>query len=635
MRQQPDANDVDTLRYTLKNTNHQFIILPYPGFSINAANGVDKGMLVQNHSMVFDYIPNKGASGTDNFLFETGTGKKRLVIIKLINKVQNSTSVRDDKFYTPKNTPIHFDVLANDLSSNFPITTWSSALVHDTLGLFSYTPPTNFSGEKNFTYTVYYGGGYSSVGKIKIFVGNFKPQQTLDYNFNTDKNTSLVLEYDVPIEGYSFEVADNPNFGTLEVFNDNTTLDIDCNVISAKSYLVYTPDMGYYGTDSLAVTYKVVNNDSIVYKLYINILDSAQDSLCKCVGADCIWQGDMNGDGRVSVQDLLSLGRYIGLKGNNRDNMEYPYWAGQKGEDWIYTQPNGTNTKHVDADGDGIVSVSDSLSISNNYGGIHNLVPDEILGIKDYAFTLVPNSTELDSGDLLVIDILIGTSTAPVVDVFGLAFGLNFSPSLIDSASLSGHFETNGWFGRTSPTLQMMRQPQEGKVHMAFTRTGSIVDDEADGFRPIGVSGNGKIGQLSFIVEDELDGFKSTKPYITRRIKTENIGIELSEGERYLLPDTYVDVRINLDKSTPTPTEDKLLVFPNPAKQVVNLHFNGRNIIKAYKMADLYGNIVSQQSSLNDNALSILTASYPSGIYVLQVQTSQGLITKKVEIITN
>ncbi|MBC7886031.1 MAG: T9SS type A sorting domain-containing protein [Saprospiraceae bacterium] len=627
-----DAPAVDTLRYTITNTSSQLIVLPFEGFGQNALNNPEKGSVSQVHPQIFKYIPNKGTSGEDNFLLSDANDNERLVIIKILIKTQNNSSVRDDRFYTPKNTAITFDVFANDLSSNFSISTFSSALSHDTLGVFSYTPPTGFSGEKNFSYTVNYGG-YTATGKIRMTIGNYQPQQDIAYSFDTDKNTSLVLEYKVPVSGYSFEHLNDPLFGTLEIFNDSTSLDIDCNSIQSKAVLLYTPENNYSGNDEFDVSYCIDNNPCVVYKVYVTITDSDQDSLCKCVGRDCVWYGDMNGDGRVSISDLLPLGRFLGLKGDPRSDLDYNYNAGQHGTDWGVNQPNGINTKHVDGNGDGILSTGDTTSIISNYGAVHNFVPKEVLAIKDYPFELIPNSTELDSGDLLLIDIVIGSNANPVKDIFGLAFELNFPPTMLDSASLYGHFDEDGWFGNSSPTLQMVRQPKKGTVHAGFTRTGNIVVDEVEGFRPLGVSGNGKIGQLTSIVVDEVEGFKSDDTYIIRRINTGNIEMEGADGEKYLLPDTYVDVRINLDNKTPVPSEDKLLVFPNPAKDFISLHFNGRNIIKGYKMTDIFGNIVSQQTVLEEQTVSIITKQYPTGIYFLQVVTTLGVISKKIEIV--
>ena len=633
LREDEQALAIDTFRYTLLNTSAQHIIMPFSGLQIDSINLAAKGSVSQLHDLVFYYNPNNGVSGTDDFLFTDEDGNSRLVIVKLINIPHNNSTVRDDKFYTAKNTSITFDVFANDLNSKFPISAHSSALVFDTLGVFTYTPPNNFSGERNFTYTVNYGGNNKYTGKIKMVIGNFQPQSNIEYIFNTDKNTSLALEYDVPVGGYSFNLVDSPLFGTVEIFNDSTTIDENCNQLTTKALILYTPDQNYYGSDEISVEYCIENNPCLLYKININVIDSNQDTLCKCVGSDCVWPGDLNGDGRVSVTDLLALGRFMGLTGASREDLPYSYRAGQHGQSWDLSQPNGIDTKHVDANGDGILTAADTTAISEYYASIHNLVPTEVLGIKDYPFFLIPNSTEIDSGDLLILNVVIGTETKPVVDIFGLAFGLNFLPSLIDSASLTGYFYRDGWFASTSPTLQMLKQPRAGTIHAAFTKVGSIAEDELDGIKPTGTSGNGIIGIISFIAEDELDGIRSDDEYVTRRISTNDIEMEDAAGEKFLLLDTYVDIRINKKKTTPVPTEDKLLAFPNPARENVNLHFNGRNTIKGYKMVDMFGNITGQMSNVDQQSVSINTKNYPSGIYLLQVVTTQGVITKKINIV--
>lgn len=630
MKRDDSPEQLDTLRYTLLNTKNQYIFLPTDEFFPDVLPV--KGLLTQSHPMVYNYVPIKGTSGTDTFTFTDSQGNSRVVIIQLINKSQNTSTARNDNFYTPKNTTIIFDVFANDLSANFPISSFSPGLIHDTLGVFSYTPPTGFSGIKNFTYTVNYGY-YKATAKISVAIGNYEPQIEYDYSFNTLKNNSVAISYDVPIDSYTINVLNNPQFGSIESFNDNGSISEDCNLIQSKSILLYTPDLNYYGSDSFDVEYCVVNNPCVVYKIYINIYDAQPDSLCHCKGQDCVWSGDMNGDGRVSVSDLISLGRFIGLSGVQRNDINYPFRSGQQADDWNYTQPNGINIKHIDANGDGLLSVEDTTAISDYYASIHNFVPNEVLAIKDYPFEIIPNTTELDSGDLLVLDIVIGSNSNPVLDVFGLAFGLSFSPSMIDSASLSGHFYQDGWFANGGPSLQMIKQPKEGFIHAGFTKTSGIVEDEADGFKPIGTSGNGKIGQIKFIVEDEADGFRAKDDFIIRRIYVNNITLEDAEGEQFLLPESYLDVKINLNKKTPVPSEEKLLIFPNPARDALSIHFNGRNTIQALKLFDSMGNLIDSRNDINAQSNTLNTETLPTGIYVLRLVTTEGVISKKIQIV--
>ncbi len=629
IRQTTDYPAIDSINYTILNTQSQVIELPDNNFSLQGSANL--GTLDFPVAFVAKYYPNKGAQGNERLVFTDASGNQRIVNIKVLNKDQNTSSIRDDIFYTSKNTAITFDVFANDLSNNFPIISYSDELTYDTMGIFTYTPPANFSGIKNFSYKVNYGQ-WQATGKITIYIGNYEPLTTEDYTFKTLKNDPLVLTYDVPINGYSFNVLNQPAYGTVEVFND-TRVGEGCDEFYSKSSIIYTPDYQYYGNDSFDIEYCVPGSTCKVYKLYINIVNAAPDTLCHCNGPDCVWAGDMNGDGRVSVTDLLSLGRFAGLSGHNRHDITYPFTSGQTSEDWTYDQPNGLNIKHIDANGDGIINESDMGAIHYNYGNVHQLVPEEVLAIKDYSFQLIPNSTEIDSGDMLILDIVLGTENKPVVDLFGLAFGLNINPKMIDTASLDVQYLTNSWFTRSHAYLSMTKQPKAGVLHTAITNVSPIAEDELEGFRPPGTSGFGSIGQAVMIAEDELEGFKTEDDFVIRRISTNGILLEGIDGERFVLPDTYVDIKVRKKQVIPVPTEDKLIVYPNPVKGKLTVHFNGRNIINSLIILDQLGKVVETRPGVKQQSIDINTSSYIDGVYFIQVLTETGVITKKVVVL--
>jgi hypothetical protein len=622
---------IDTLRFNLLNTHQKFLFMPDLGFK--PLTNPTKGQLTQVHDRVYSYVPFKGSTGTDMFTLSDSKGQKRVVIATLSDKSQNTTSVRDDQFYTPKNTAITFDVLANDLSSNFPISAYSAELVKVANGKFTYTPPVGFSGIKNFTYTVNYGT-FQSTGKVVLNVGNYAPQSTLEYRFNTLKNHALAVSYNVPIKGYSFKVLNQPQFGVAEVFDEKTSLQVECNTVSSKALLLYSPDQNYYGADSFDIEYCVPNNACVVYKVYVQVHDH-QLIACPCQGLDCVWAGDLNGDGRVSVSDLMPLGRFIGLGGSKRDDIKFPFSGGQAAKDWAYIQPNGLNIKHIDSNGDGLLSTADTTSISQNYGNIHSFVPDEVLAIKEYPFELIPNTTELDSGDLLILDVVVGSDKKPAIDVLGLAFALNFSPSIFVPGTLNAEIYSDSWLTKGNPSIHMVNKPKASSIHIGVVKAGAVVTDEVDGFKPPGASGNGKIGKIYAVVTDEVDGFRSKDSYITRRIVTDGIELEDADGVKFRIPDTFVDIRINKNNQTPVPSENKLLAFPNPASDAIQLHFNGNNIIKGFRMYNAMGSLMESMSDIERQSHTIQTSHLPQGVYLLQVVTTQGVISKKIKIVSS
>lgn len=629
IRQHNNYPTLDSVEYSILNSQSQVFTFPTQDFTLTSTT--ELGNLDFLTPFAAKYNPLHVVEGQERLTFTDANDNQKIVIINILNKEQNTSSVRDDVFYTPKNTSITFDVFANDLSENFPIVSYSQELTLDTLGVFTYNPPTDFSGVKFFNYKVNYGQ-WQSTGKITLYIGNYDPLTTEDYTFHTLKNDPLVLTYNVPIDGYTFNVLNQPAYGSVEIFN-NTTVSEGCDVFYSKSTIIYSPDYQYYGSDSFDIEYCAADNPCKIYKIYIIIHDAAPDTLCHCNGPDCVWAGDMNGDGRVSVTDLLSLGRFIGISGDQREDVAYTFRSGQEASNWNYDQPNGFNIKHIDANGDGIINEADMSLIDAYYGNVHQLVPEEILAIKDYPFDLIPNTTEVDSGDLLILDIVLGSASKPVVDLFGLAFALNINPSMIDTASLDVNYFDNSWFSRDRATLHMTKQPKAGLLHTAITNTYSIVEDELEGFRPPGTSGAGAIGQIVMIVEDELEGFKTDDDYIIRRISTHGIQIEDADGTKYLLPDTYVDIRVNKKKQATEPTEDKLILYPNPVKDKLMIHFNGRNVMQSVSIYDQVGMLVDDMQNLNVQSVHLNTSHYAEGIYYIQVRTETSVVTKKVVIL--
>jgi hypothetical protein len=639
----------DTMRLTVPNVHFKEIRLPGNGFTLDNNDLPNLGLISSISTRAWKYKPIANAQGLDDFSFIDGDGHHIKVYIKVLNVAQNKSSVRDDKFYTSVNIALTFDVLANDLADHFPITSFSPELVHDTLGVFTFIPPTGFSGERNFTYTVSYGAGNTYTGKIKIYIGNYMPKEDLDYTFHTIKNREFVLEYNVPVSGYSFELVDAPEYGSVEIFNQSINLALSCDTITNSSIVVYTPDPGYYGLDSFSIKYCIADT-CYTYKLTAITHDNIYDD-CYCQGDDCVYAGDLNGDGRVSVTDIFAIGKYMGLSGTGRVDSLLPFWGGQYAADWSYDQDNGRNLKIVDANGDGSITKSDLDAIDTNYGNYHNLVPNEVLSVKDFLLYLVPNSTVLDSGDLLILDVYYGTEEKPVINGFGMAFELNLPPALVDSASVTGYFEEEGWFADGGNTLQLIKQPQDGRIQAGFTKAGLIVDDELDGFIPpsfgnqqyivddeldgfrLGATGHGKVGQFQLIVDDELDGFKSSDEFIYATIELMGAEMVSANGDKYTVPPSEITVKIRRNKEiVVSPTEDKLIIYPNPASTQIDLHFNGQNRIRGFKLMDIMGNVALDVPIYDSQHANIATSNLANGTYILQVATAKGVISKKIQV---
>jgi hypothetical protein len=86
---------------------------------------------------------------------------------------------------------------------------------------------------------------------------------------------------------------------------------------------------------------------------------------------DCIWAGDTNFDGIVNMEDLLPIGLCMGEVGIPRQDVNLSaQWYGQYGDDWSPYAP--MDLKHLDTDGDSIITALDTVAINNFYGNTHS-----------------------------------------------------------------------------------------------------------------------------------------------------------------------------------------------------------------------------------------------------------------------
>ena len=85
--------------------------------------------------------------------------------------------------------------------------------------------------------------------------------------------------------------------------------------------------------------------------------------------ADCnVWAGDCNHDGKVDEKDWLAWGLMFGDTGVSRSNTGI-IWEDKICPDWK-NSIDGINSKHGDANGDGIVNFADTIAIVANFGRI-------------------------------------------------------------------------------------------------------------------------------------------------------------------------------------------------------------------------------------------------------------------------
>ena len=620
-----DAPETIDIALGTLNTRSLSLLLPSNDFVVDNLNQPVHGSIDLSGDNLAVYTPAIDFGGTDFFVLENA-GQERRYTIEIYDIPNDGHAVVDDEVYTIENTEVHFNVLENDFLLNY-MDEWTQPdhgyVNYLGSGNFYYVPDEDYHGYDEFTYTMRVAPIVFQTATVRIGVGNFNPVQLEEYQLNTRKNQAVLIEYDIPVQDFIFETVNDPENGTLTIYPGWQTVQIGCDTVYGYNLLVYLPDPEFTGTDNFEVDYCPTDANCRLVKVEVRIIDEDTGPDCSCVGSDCVWKGDTNGDGKVNVRDLFPIGLFMGAEGNLRDT-DPSNWLGLDCDDWQENQGfSGNNLKHVDCDGNGIINAADTMAISDHYDNIHTIIPQSVNAVKAFPLYILTNQDTVAAGDWLYLEIGVGDASNPVIDLTGLSYSLQFPPELIDSSSLIHEFYTESWFANASSSLQMDKQPIEGKLDAGFTRIGGK-----------GASGYGIVAKCDFIVEDDLDGLKLKSDILPLTIRLEDVAGAGPDGETFLLPLTEKTIYLDLRKKTEAPLTEELILYPNPAQDRLTIHVNGTNNIQSarvYTSTGMLKETIGPDSETNRYQLDI--SNYFSGVYFIEVFTANGKTAQRFEVI--
>jgi hypothetical protein len=186
----------------------------------------------------------------------------------------------------------------------------------------------------------------------------------------------------------------------------------------------------------------------------------------------------------------------------------------------------------------------------------------------------------------------------------------------------------NSFLTENAPSLSLWKQVKKGDVRIALTRAegaGIIGDEEADGFKIGGSSGQGIIGQMSIIGDEEADGFRNTSDFIYKNIIVNNILLEDVNGEKTSINEASITLK-QYKKQNISKVVDKIYVFPNPANNRIDLLGEG---IISYEIQNSKGQKLKQKLT-SSNLTSIEIEDFPNGFYIIKIQTESGQQIRKL-----
>ncbi len=340
-----------------------------------------------------------------------------------------------------------------------------------------------------------------------------------------------------------------------------------------------------------------------------------------------IYPGDANNNGRVNNADVLYIGYAYGTVGPARINPSGEFTPQDAAFFWSQSFPGGPNYAYADANGNGLVEVSDLFAVNNNYGletgsffpeqyiiGLPGIHPALSLGIENPA-----GSLSVPQGTVLQIPVFFGSDQLPVEGINGLAFSLNYDPDIIAGAFIDF---SGGWMSQDNQAFIYQRLLPGGKLEAAVTRFG---EDP--------VSGEGIIGVLSIVVEDNLIDLLNGPDSLHTVIELEDVIGRDSLFHVMPLINGGINISIfNPDKFVGLPAgpgkEPALNVFPNPA--------TGRIWVQSSALmlrADIFhssGQLYAEWPVDRTKQVSIDVADLPPGVWLLRVETPLGWITRKL-----
>ncbi len=619
----PDVAVVnDTLRYTIgKNTNANIFLglNGYDGISANPGHGTISTV----SSDVVKYTPSNNYTGSDYFsIYKVvgGVTYTKHIFTTIFNTTPSNKYAIDDYKATPKNTPVTFNLQANDIGSYVIIQPNTMTSPNGTIqylgsGNVKFTPNANFTGTASFTYKIGFPG-YNTVietGRVQVEVSDQIPVSKT-YNLSIPEEKPLVLKYFVPFTDWSFTKEANPKNGSLVIYPGQQTITLQGQTISGFNMAVYTPNAGFVNnTDEFSLKYCTGTGVCSIVKFEVYVkLDPNSANTNYCLD-NCVWAGDTDGDGVVSVKDVLPIAMCMGVSGIERSNATTD-WEAQFGNDWSNPyESSPVDLKHIDTDGDGLITSADTAAIQQSYGNIHQLPNTSLTKLGDKNIYFEPRDTFLTPGDDAIIDIHLGVLNKLMYDAHGFTFKFDYiNHPLITPDKIHMLFSSDNWFVRDASALSMVKFPTNGSMHVAYGRTGS---NPMTGF-----------GTVGLVIVEDLEGIKSDDQGFMS-FKFTEISYLDKNGEYVSIPDQIVTFKLGKKNTPVIANDDNVIVFPNPAMNYINVASTEGVSINAIRMFTPMGQLVKHVEGSTQLDLSSL----PAGLYVLQIETNGGVVTKKFQ----
>lgn len=428
---------------------------------------------------------------------------------------------------------------------------------------------------------------------------------------------ALQNQQTVPISIFNNDQIDSLSFEFIDITIFNTPIGY-LYYDACFCDITYTNLFMLSGLFSDSFTYQIVGyvGGNYYYSSLATVL------LLEDCTNNCVFPGDTDNNGVVNILDMLPIGLANGTTGQPRAYPLLPYdtafaqipqtampWTDALANNLNFS--NGVNYKYADCNGDGIINTTDTLFVVLNYGQINPNASNTFtpaLCSNEYEIHLDILNTSVAIGDTIVADIMLGNTS---VDIYGMAFSITHN--VVDSGTMKVNFP-NSFLNDDGQIMFMQRRNTPDAVEAVVTRT-----NQQPRF------GQGKVGTVSFIMEDVLEGKTESE---VLQLTIENVTL-IGENGTYL---SVPDVLLNGDEAqitsiAPNKPNANISIYPNPATDYCIIDWkNEKQLVQKIVLTDINGKQLQTYLPQNNaQSVVIATNNLASGIYSLQIYTNKGL----------
>ncbi len=324
---------------------------------------------------------------------------------------------------------------------------------------------------------------------------------------------------------------------------------------------------------------------------------------------DCVWPGDTNRDGIVNHCDLLPIGVAYGESGPSRDG--FVNWAPKEAIDWGQTFNQLYDDKHVDANGDGVIDLTDVDLIGDFYDNTTpwwSPVPDDYQIGDNFLLRVLPGTIDtnnIQTGQTVVVLVQYDSLLALTGGAYQIEWDTAYWQILIATGPAGGGV-FRGLSRRYDTELSYARialPPSTGLSNSAWSTIQMKARDIAS------TQSNTTFVRMKNVKGIAADG--SDIPLGANRLK-----FKFADG---------------VSGTAASGEAGQWHISPNPATATLVVDAPGEQLHEAV-FYDLSGRVLGKKQLSGTGKAELPVGHLPRGLVLLQLRSEDGVVVRKVAL---